>query len=495
MRQRLLSRQTALSGLKRLKTVASRPNNNFQKTSLQRRWKTALPFADFANNDIVKDTVKNSFLDMAARKDSRLWRSERGDMTNQHSLNGFNGDHGGVNDPISMEPDSLDDWSLDRSTKYWPNLPPNVDSASADPFTLAQSELDDLSRSIREDLLGTDHPVLSKAAAYFFENSAGGKKIRPMMVLLLSRALADSSAHISGFQPKNGESDGHQQQLLDKSTEERGLFSAPLNWQRADLPDSQRRLAEISEMIHTASLFHDDVIDGSDTRRGLPAVHKVFGNKVAILAGDYLLARASICLARLRHTAVIETMSTIIEHLVRGEIMQLRGTSTSERNRERLIYYLQKNYYKTGSLMANSCKSAALLGNYPPEMVVASYRFGKYIGMAFQLVDDVLDFEGNVSELGKPALSDLNSGLATAPVLFASEQFPELEAMMDRKFKFEGDVDRAVELVIQSDGIERTKELARVHSEIAMEALLELDGSVYRDALINLTHKVVSRTK
>ena len=188
-------------------------------------------------------------------------------------------------------------------------------------------------------------------------------------------------------------------------------------------------------------------------------------------------------------------MSTIIEHLVRGEIMQLRGTSTSERNRERLIYYLQKNYYKTGSLMANSCKSAALLGNYPPEMVVASYRFGKHIGMAFQLVDDVLDFEGNVSQLGKPALSDLNSGLATAPVLFASEQFPELEAMMDRKFKSEGDVDRAVELVFKSDGIERTKELARVHSEIAMEALLELDSSIYRDALINLTHKVVSRTK
>lgn len=440
---------------------------------------------------MVKETVKNSFLDMASRKDSRLWKGEAGSIahTTPHELNG---NPGGVNDPISMEPDSLDDWSLDRKTKYWPGLPHDLETVSADPFALAKTELDDLSRSIREDLLGTDHPVLSKAAAYFFENSAGGKKIRPMMVLLLSRALADSSHYTSGTKPKNGELNGH---ALDVPSEERGLFSAPLQWQRSDLPESQRRLAEISEMIHTASLFHDDVIDGSDTRRGLPAVHKVFGNKVAILAGDYLLARASICLARLRHTAVIETMSTIIEHLVRGEIMQLRGTSTSERHRERLNYYLTKNYYKTGSLMANSCKSAALLGNYSPGMVVASYRFGKYIGMAFQLVDDVLDFEGNVTELGKPALSDLNSGLATAPVLFASEQFPELEAMMDRKFKEEGDVDRAVELVFKSDGIERTKELARVHSEIAMEALLELDSGVYRDALINLAHKVVSRTK
>lgn len=470
------------------------PLNEASSIGLQRRWKTAASFADFANNEIVKDTVKNSFLDMASKQDSQLWDSGKGDPATGHALNGQNGYHGGVNDPITMEPDSLDDWSLDRSTKYWPNLPPKVaDGAIADPFALAQTELDDLSRSIREDLLGTDHPVLNMAASYFFESSGGGKKIRPMMVLLLSRALADSSSQVSSHQQlQNGESDG---QILHKATEERGLFSAPFQWQRPDLPESQRRLAEISEMIHTASLFHDDVIDGSDTRRGKPAVHKAFGNKVAILAGDYLLARASICLARLRHTAVIETMSTIIEHLVRGEIMQLRGTSSSERNRERMIYYLRKNYYKTGSLMANSCKSAALLGNYPPEMIVASYRFGKHIGMAFQLVDDVLDFEGNVSELGKPALSDLNSGLATAPILFASEQFPELEAMMDRKFKSEGDVDRAVDLVFQSDGIERTKELARVHSEIAMEALLELDSSMYRDALINLTHKVVCRTK
>ena len=145
--------------------------------------------------------------------------------------------------------------------------------------------------------------------------------------------------------------------------------------------------------------------------------------------------------------------------------------------------------------MANSCKSAALLGGYPPEMVWASYRFGKHFGMAFQLVDDVLDFEGNISDLGKPALADLSSGLATAPVLFATEQFPELEALIDRKFSSEGDVDFVLDRLSKSDGIEMTKELARVHSELAMEALLELDGGIYRDALINLCHKVVSRTK
>jgi geranyl diphosphate synthase len=191
----------------------------------------------------------------------------------------------------------------------------------------------------------------------------------------------------------------------------------------------------------------------------------------------------------------VETMSTIIEHLVRGEVMQLRGTRASERSSERLSYYLRKNFYKTGSLMANSCKSAALLGEYPAELVDASYRFGKHVGMAFQLVDDVLDFEGTLSQLGKPALADLKAGLATAPVLFAAEECRELEPLIDRKFKDDGDVDRAVNLVLASSGMERTKELARVHAEYAMDALLALHPSEYRDALVHLANKVVARTK
>jgi geranylgeranyl pyrophosphate synthase len=154
------------------------------------------------------------------------------------------------------------------------------------------------------------------------------------------------------------------------------FFTDPIDWQRPDLPQAQRRLADISGMIHMASLFHDDVIDGADACRGEASAHLQFGNKMAILAGDYILARASICLARLRNVQVVETMSTIIEHLVRGEVMQLRGSSPQERSSERLIYYLRKNFYKTGSLMANSCKSAALLGDYPPELVDASYRYG-----------------------------------------------------------------------------------------------------------------------
>lgn len=459
----------------------------------------------------LQESVKTSILDRVTRDESKVWAS--GTYTNGHT-NGINGNgqylngngndqHGngynnnnstisncGVNDQISAwHHDPLDDLLLNtESSKYWPNLPPGV-RMDADPFLLSKDDVDSLSKSIREDLLGTDHPVLNKAASYFFGDADGGKKVRPLMVMLLSRALADTVGSTGSYNGRETSTNV----VCDES--KNTLFSRPLTWQREDLPQAQRRLAEISEMIHTASLFHDDVIDGSETRRGVSAVHMVFGNKMAILAGDYLLARASISLARLRHIEVVECMSTIIEHLVRGEVMQMRGTASSEGNKnERMEYYLKKNYYKTGSLMANSCKSAALLAECPPELVVAAYNYGKHVGMAFQLVDDVLDFEGDVKSMGKPALADLRAGLSTAPVLFAAEEYPELEAMMDRKFKEEGDVEKSRELILQSQGIERTKELARVHAERAMEAILSWEATEYRDALINLAYKVVQRT-
>lgn len=425
-----------------------------------KRGKSSASVVSFPISDRIRESVKTSLLDQVAKDDSKVWKDKSG-------VNG-------VNTEISSLYDPLDDLYPVADTRYWPDLPPNV-KISADPFELSRVEVEMLSQSIRHDLIGSEHPVLTKAASYFFDSADGGKKIRPMMVMLLSRAIADT--------------------LDEAQHDQESLFTQPLEEQRQDLPAAQRRLAEISEMIHTASLFHDDVIDGSDMRRGMASVHMVFGNKMAILAGDYLLARASICLARLRNVEVVETMSTIIEHLVRGEVMQIRGSSSSHGDNENMVYYLKKNFFKTASLMANSCRSAAVLADCPPELVNASYKYGKHVGMAFQLVDDVLDFEGSISSMGKPALADLRAGLATAPVMFSARQFPELEEMMDRKFGDEGDVERAQQLVFESDGLEQTKHLARLHAEIAMEALLELDDSVYRDSLINLAYKVVSRTK
>ena len=122
--------------------------------------------------------------------------------------------------------------------------------------------------------------------------------------------------------------------------------------------EKHRKLAAITEMIHTASLVHDDVLDGADTRRGGSAVHKLFSTKAAVLSGDFLLARASVALAQLEQPQVVQEMAKSLEALVQGEVMQLQSTADE---RLSLEYYLTKSYCKTASLMAFSCKSAALL--------------------------------------------------------------------------------------------------------------------------------------
>ena len=139
-----------------------------------------------------------------------------------------------------------------------------------------------------------------------------------------------------------------------------------------------------------------------------------------LLGGDFLLSRASISLARLRNLEVVELLSTVIEHLVKGEVMQMRPSSTGK---AALEYYLRKNFYKTASLMGPSCLAAAVLGGHTEQDQRACYLYGTYVGQAFQLIDDTLDFEGSTATIGKAPLADLKSGLATAPTLFAAGTF------------------------------------------------------------------------
>lgn len=338
---------------------------------------------------------------------------------------------------LQLDPSEASTWLWDAGLDAKPQLSPEALRGLArnatDPFQLVEKDVSSLSGGIKE-LLGSDHPVLEQCAKYFFEMD-GGKKIRPVMVLAVSYALNAQASVASKLR----------------------------------VSPQQRRLAEITEMIHTASLFHDDVIDKAATRRGVPSVNQVFGNKLAILGGDFLLSRASVALARLRNLDVVELLSTVIEHLVKGEVMQMKpyvfnfdheaGQSMSQ---PALEYYLRKNFYKTASLMGNSCLAAAVLGRHHLDHQRACYLYGTYIGLAFQLIDDALDFEGSLQAIGKAPLADLKSGLATAPILFAAEEFPKLVTLIGRKFEGPGDVDEAVNLVGRSRGIERTKLLAQV---------------------------------
>lgn len=333
--------------------------------------------------------------------------------------------------------------------------PPGI---SIDPLRLVGKELKFLKKNIRQ-LLGSGHPILDRVAKYYARSE--GKQVRPLLVLLMSQATSlaprnaahqtSSSASSSYVSSSTVNEAISSPSVLADANPDMSPLTAPSNdpgyaFAEADpniLP-SQRRLAEITELIHTASLLHDDVIDNAVTRRSSVSANLEFGNKMAVLAGDFLLGRASVALARLRDPEVTELLATVIANLVEGEFMQLKNTAQDETNpswtEDTISYYLHKTYLKSASLISKSCRAAALLGQSTPEVVDAAYSYGRNLGLAFQLVDDMLDYTISGEELGKPAGADLELGLATAPLLFAWKQYPELGALVGRKFANEGDV-------------------------------------------------------
>lgn len=323
-----------------------------------------------------------------------------------------------------------------------------------DPLRTVAKEMKFLTKNIRQ-LLGSGHPILDTVAKYYTQ--AEGKHVRPMLVLLMSRATAITPKAPRQISPASAETINHpispSRILSDNnpwtpdfnsisSTTHDMTYSSEVS----EILPSQRRLAEITELIHTASLLHDDVIDRALSRRAEASANIAFGNKMAVLAGDFLLGRASVALARLRDPEVTELLATVIANLVEGEFMQLKNTALDEKQpvwtEETLSYYLQKTYLKSASLISKSCRAAALLGQSAPEIVEAAYSYGKNLGLAFQLVDDLLDYTTTAEELGKPAGADLALGLATAPLLFAWERNDELGALVGRKFAEDGDVQR-----------------------------------------------------
>ncbi|KAI9837811.1 MAG: hypothetical protein M1819_006745 [Sarea resinae] len=376
---------------------------------------------------------------------------------------------------------------------------------STDPLRIVAKEMKFLTKNIRQ-LLGSGHPTLDTVAKYYTQSE--GKHIRPLVVLLMSRAtsLTPKVAQSPPLTTESISSPISSPAILadsNPSPEHDSLTPPPAETTYApedsDILPSQRRLAEITELIHTASLLHDDVIDHSLSRRSAPSANIAFGNKMAVLAGDFLLGRASVALARLRDAEVVELLATVIANLVEGEFMQLKNTALDEKSpvwtEETVSYYLQKTYLKSASLISKSCRAAALLGRSSPEVVEAAYAYGKNLGLAFQLVDDMLDYTISGEELGKPAGADLELGLATAPLLFAWRDNRELGALVGRKFANEGDVKRARELVLRSDGLEQTRALAQEYADKAMEAIAFFPESEAKAGLMEMCVKTMQRRK
>ncbi|KAK2499622.1 hypothetical protein MC885_003748 [Smutsia gigantea] len=350
-----------------------------------------------------------------------------------------------------------------------------------DPFKLGWRDLKGLYEDIRKELL-ISTTELKEMSEYYFDGK--GKAFRPIIVVLMARAC---NTHHNNSR---------------------------------DVQASQRSIALIAEMIHTASLVHDDVIDDASSRRGKHTVNKIWGEQkagcalieepcdqtgigvdflallelivqtsplteeeMAVLAGDLILSAASIALARIGNTAVISILTQVIEDLVR----EMDGSFH--------VGWLPCFCLPAAYLGILLPLQVSVLGCPDPVVHEIAYQYGKNVGIAFQLIDDVLDFTACSDQMGKPTSADLRLGLATGPVLFACQQFPEMNAMIMRRFSLPGDVDRARQYVLQSDGVQQTAYLAQRHCHEAVREISKLRPSPERDALVQLSEIVLTRDK
>jgi len=320
-------------------------------------------------------------------------------------------------------------------------------------------QLEEIRALVTEDLQRVDQTIVQRLASDIvlvnqvsqYIIGAGGKRLRPLSVVLAARAC------------------GHQ-----------GQKHVPA--------------AAIIEFIHTATLLHDDVVDGSDLRRGRNTANHVFGNEASVLVGDYLYSRSFQMMVELGDLRIQEVMANATNTIAEGEVLQLMNAHDPETTEQR---YLEVIYRKTAKLFEAGAQMAAIVSGSPREIEQSMVDYGRHLGTAFQLVDDVLDYKATAEELGKNLGDDLAEGKPTLPVIFALAHAPAAEAAKLREAIETGgidDLDQITRLIETSGGLEYTARMARREKELAVEALGRLPASKYRDALVTLADFAVART-
>ncbi|MFP5225785.1 MAG: polyprenyl synthetase family protein [Actinomycetota bacterium] len=315
-----------------------------------------------------------------------------------------------------------------------------------------------LEAELREDLeavesllrssVASDLPLLDEASRFLIE--AGGKRFRPLLVLLSGR------------------------------------------FGKQDAPESLRACAAAIELTHLATLYHDDVMDETMTRRGVDTAHRRYGNATAILVGDFLFARASKLSAPLG-VYVSERLASTIGDLVTGQVMETELSSGGDQRVPTVEEHLEVLRLKTAVLIETSCHLGAYLSGADHGTVQALTRFGAQIGLAFQLSDDLLDLVGDESETGKRPGTDLREGVLTlAPLLTLSSDSESAKRL--RSALQEADLDTAIELLRQDGSIDLAREKVRAHRDMALQALEQLPRSDAADALRWMAETLDDRT-
>jgi len=291
------------------------------------------------------------------------------------------------------------------------------------------------------------HPDLGAAMDLII--SAGGKRIRPAMTILIGK-----------------------------------MFDAP--------SDLLLSLATAIEMLHTATLVHDDLIDGALLRRGTPTLNSKWTPGATVLTGDFVFARAAKLASDTESVPVIKLFARALTIIVNGEIVQLLGSKCMA-DREN---YLKRIYAKTASVFETSAQSAALIAGVSNETVEAMRRYGYEIGMAFQIIDDMLAFTAEQATMGKPVGSDLHQGIITLPALNYVERHaddPLAKMLLSGKCLNEDQVNRLIESIRRSDAIRTSHQEAVEYVERGLENLCRLPPTAERFALEELANYIVER--
>ncbi|OXX75176.1 octaprenyl diphosphate synthase [Vibrio sp. V19_P1S1T109] len=316
--------------------------------------------------------------------------------------------------------------------------------------TLTADDMAKVNETIQAQL-NSDVSLINQLGFYIV--SGGGKRLRPLLAILSARAL--------GYQG-----------------------------------EAHTTAAAFIEFLHTATLLHDDVVDESDMRRGKATANAAFGNAASVLVGDFIYTRSFQMMTTLGSLRILELMSDAVNVIAEGEVQQLMNCNDPNTTEEN---YLQVIYSKTARLFEAATQIGAILSNASPEIETALQNYGKYLGTAFQLIDDVMDYTSDGSEMGKNVGDDLAEGKPTLPLLYAMQHgTPEQKEMIREAIeKANGmeQLDAILAAMKQTGSLEYTTNKALGEADKAINELSILPESEYKQALIALAHMAVNRTK
>ena len=301
-----------------------------------------------------------------------------------------------------------------------------------------------------EKQLSSDIELINNISQYIV--NSGGKRIRPLVVLLSARACGASD--------------------LDRII----------------------KAAAMIEFIHTATLLHDDVVDNSDSRRGIKTAHQSFGNESTILVGDFLYSRAFQIMVQINHMGIMEVMSDATNTIAEGEVLQLINSGNPKINKEQ---YLEVIYRKTGKLFEAAMVVGGLLSNQSQTVLTTLQLFGKELGMAYQIVDDVLDYSSSFEIMGKDVGDDLAEGKVTLPMIYTLERaMPDMQEMIGQAIlnKDSKNADKIIGSIQSTGSIASSVNDAKEKTEFALHSIQSLDNSKYKTALTNLAEIILHRS-